>query len=42
MFYTDIFSQIKAFMAMSGIRETSESDEKVLDFDDATLQGKDT
>ena len=29
-------------MAMSGIRETSESDEKVLDFDDATLEGKDT
>ena len=29
-------------MAMSGIRETSERDEKVLDFDDATLQGKDT
>ena len=30
-------------MAMSGIREASpESDEKVLDFDDATLEGKDT
>ena len=29
-------------MAMSGIRETSESDDKVLDFDDATLEGKDT
>lgn len=29
-------------MAMSGIKEASESDEKVLDFDDATLQGKDT
>ena len=29
-------------MAMSGVRETSESDEKVLDFDDATLEGKDT
>ena len=28
---------------MSGIREASpESDEKVLDFDDATLEGKDT
>ena len=40
--HDDIFPQITAFMAMSGIRETSESDEKVLDFDDATLQGKDT
>ena len=29
-------------MAMSGIREASGSDEKVLDFDDATLEGKDT
>ena len=29
-------------MAMSGIRETSESDDNVLDFDDATLEGKDT
>ena len=29
-------------MAMSGVRETSESDEKVLDFDDVTLEGKDT
>ena len=29
-------------MSMSGIRETSESDDKVLDFDDATLEGKDT
>ena len=29
-------------MAMSGVRETSESDEKVLDFDDTTLEGKDT
>lgn len=29
-------------MAMSGIREASESDEKVFDFDDATLEGKDT
>ena len=28
-------------MAKSGIRKTSESDEKVLDFDDATLEGKD-
>ena len=29
-------------MAMSGIRATSESDDNVLDFDDATLEGKDT
>ena len=28
-------------MAMSEIKEASESDEKVLDFDDATLEGKD-
>ena len=29
-------------MAMGGIRATSESDDNVLDFDDATLEGKDT
>ena len=29
-------------MAISGIRKATESDEKVLDFDDATLEGKDT
>ena len=29
-------------MAMSGIRETSERDQKVLDFDDVTLEGEDT
>ena len=29
-------------MAMNGIREASKNDEKVLDFDDATLEGKDT
>ena len=28
-------------MAMSGIKEASERDENVLDFDDATLEGKD-
>ncbi|CAH3164427.1 unnamed protein product, partial [Porites lobata] len=37
--HSSVRLQIKAFMAMSGIREASpESDEKVLDFDDATLE----
>ena len=36
------FFQNEAFMALSGIKAASETDEQALNFDGATLKGKDT
>ena len=37
-----LFFGNEAFMALSEIKAASETDEQVLNFDDATLKGKDT